>query len=63
LAPAGYYLFNVKNAEIPSAAVWVHIGWKNFKKNKEKHQKFCHIIIMWSNKFTHFNANSPLFYF
>ncbi len=26
LAPAGYYLFNVKNAEIPSAAVWVHIG-------------------------------------
>jgi hypothetical protein len=26
LAPAGYYLFNMKNAETPSAAVWVHIG-------------------------------------
>jgi hypothetical protein len=26
LAPAGYYLFNVKNAGTPSAAVWIHIG-------------------------------------
>jgi hypothetical protein len=26
LAPAGYYLFNMKNAETPSAAVWIHIG-------------------------------------
>jgi hypothetical protein len=37
LAPAGYYLFNMKNAETPSAAVWVHIGWKKqTKKQKRK---------------------------
>jgi hypothetical protein len=35
LAPAGYYLFNMKNAETPSAAVWVHIGWNYFFKNKK----------------------------
>jgi hypothetical protein len=64
LAPAGYYLFNVKNAGTPSAAVWIHIGWKNkTKKNQRKTQKFTHIIIMWSISFTHFSANSPLFYF
>jgi hypothetical protein len=28
LAPAGYFLFNVVNAGIPSPAVWIHIGWK-----------------------------------
>jgi hypothetical protein len=43
LAPAGYYLFNMKNAGTPSAAVWIHIGWK--KNNKEKHKKFTHIIM------------------
>ncbi|CAK9205324.1 unnamed protein product [Sphagnum troendelagicum] len=26
LAPAGYFLFNVVNAGIPSPAVWIHIG-------------------------------------
>jgi hypothetical protein len=29
LAPAGYFLFNVVNAGIPSPAVWIHIGWKS----------------------------------